>query len=465
MKQIIWGGITLINDQFLTHWGVYIEGQVIIDVDRFENLKKRYPDTDIIGGENLLLIPGLVNSHDHGRVISPVGFNIDDSWLELWLLQLEKLPNIDPYLAASIEGITLLKSGVTTVSHSHNPRNWDNLYQEASDTIKGYQNAGIRVAFHPPIVDQNLLDYTNKDQVLSCLSPSLLQHFEKYQNTPPISNQDYFDICSQLFNNYHDTINHQVKIQVSPAGGQWCSDQLMIEAVEWAKKHNTKVQMHLLETQYQRQYAYECWGKSFVKHLEKLGVLGHWLTCAHMVWIDESDLSILANKNVKIVHNPSSNLRLRSGIAPIAKMLTNNISVGIGLDGLGLDDDQDFLREMRLAWTLINQPGMNSTTIKPEEIWAMATQKGVEITLGNNVNIGQLKKGNLADLVLIDYQQIPLRQRGFCHNSKLLRWLSKQQVKSVMVAGKWVIIDGQCQTLNEADLNQALADIIMSIKD
>ncbi|ACB51068.1 putative amidohydrolase [Crocosphaera subtropica ATCC 51142] len=206
MKQIIWGGIAIINDQFLTHWGVYIEGKLIIDVDTFENLKKRYPKTEIIGGENLLLIPGLVNSHDHGRVISPVGFNIDDTWLELWLLQLEKLPNIDPDLAASIEGITLLKSGVTTVSHSHNPRNWDNLYQEASDTIKGYQNAGIRVAFHPPIVDQNLLDYTNKDQVLSSLSPSLLQQFKKYQNTPSISNQDYFAICSQLFNHLADII-------------------------------------------------------------------------------------------------------------------------------------------------------------------------------------------------------------------------------------------------------------------
>ncbi len=460
MKQIIWAGIALINNTLKSNWGVYIDGELIVDIDTFDNLKKRFPQATIIGGGNFLLIPGLVNSHDHGRVLSTLGFNIPDSWLELWLLQFGKLPEIDPYLAASIEGVCLLKSGVTTVAHSHNPINWNNFYQEAEKTIKGYQSVGIRVAFHPPISNQNFLVYTDEANFINSLPDSMAHQAQIYQNQPPISPKNYFELLTELYQNYHDSIHHQVAIQVSPVGGQWCSDKLIIQAVEWAKKYQTKVQMHLLETPYQRQYAYQCWGKSFVEHLEELEVLGEWLTCAHMVWVEELDLPILAHRNVGIAHNPSSNLRLRSGIAPIAKMLGQGISIGIGLDGLGLDDDQDFLREMRLAWTLSNQPGMNSETVKPEQIWSIATKKGVEITFGKNTPLGELKVGNIADLVLIDYHQVPLRKRGMYNNLNCLRWLSKQQVKSVMVGGKWVVFEGECQTANERYLEEALEEII-----
>ncbi len=460
MKQIIWGRITLVNNTLQFNWGVYVDGELIIDVDTFDNLKKRFPQAKIVGGENFLLVPGLVNSHDHGRTLSTLGFNIPDSWLELWLLQLGKLPEIDPYLAASIEGICLLKSGVTTVAHSHNFTNWNNFYQEAEKTIQGYQDVGIRVAFHPPISNQNLLVYTDEAKLINSLPDSIAHHAKADQKNLPISPEYYFELLTELYQNYDDSIHNQVRIQVSPVGGQWCSDELIIQAVEWAKKRQTKVQMHLLETPYQRQYAYKCWGKSFVEHLDELEVLGEWLTCAHMVWIEEEDLPILANKNVGIAHNPSSNLRLRSGIAPIAKMLGKGISIGIGLDGLGLDDDQDFWREMRLAWTLSNQPGMNSQTVKPEQIWSMATKKGVEITLGKNIPLGELKAGNIADIVLIDYHQIPLRKRGISNNLNCLRWLSKQQVKSVMVGGKWVIFEGECQTANESNLEATLEEII-----
>ena len=460
MKEIVWAGIAFVDNVIQRNYGVCIDGELIIQADTVKNLKKQFPDAKIVGARHWLLIPGLVNSHDHGRAVSSVGFQVPDTWLELWLLRLGILPEIDPYLAAQIEGFNLLKSGVTTVCHNHNPRNWDNLYQEAEQTIRGYQDVGIRVAFNLPIVDQNLLVYNDENKFINSL-PHSIKDFAKSQSQPPlITTKTYFDICTALFQSYHDSSRHQVHIQVSPAGGQWCCDELILEAVEWAKKHRTKVQMHLLETVYQRHYAYQCWGKSFIQHLDELDILGDWLTLAHLVWYDPEDIPLLASNNVGIVHNPSSNLRLRSGISNIARLLADNIAVGIGLDGLGLDDDQDFLREMRLAWTLSNQPGMNSLTVKPEEIWAMGTQKGIDITFGHQVPLGNLAPGNLADLVLIDYQKLPIRQRGVCEDFNLLRSLSKQQVKSVMVGGKWVMIDGQSVQIKEDEIEQALIGVI-----
>ncbi|MEM8780016.1 MAG: hypothetical protein AAGF26_14315 [Cyanobacteria bacterium P01_G01_bin.49] len=86
----------------------------------------------------LIIDSRLVNSHDYGRGISSVGFNVPDSWLEFWLLRLGILPEIYPYLVAQIEGINLLKSGVTTVAHNHNPRNWNNLYTEIMQQLKSH---------------------------------------------------------------------------------------------------------------------------------------------------------------------------------------------------------------------------------------------------------------------------------------------------------------------------------------
>ena len=460
MKEIVWAGIAFVDNVIQRNYGVCIDDELIIQADAVENLKKQFPDAKVIGDQHLLLIPGLVNSHDHGRAISSVGFQVSDTWLELWLLQLGILPEIDPYLAAQIDGLYLLKSGVTAVCHNHNPRNWHNLYSEAEQTIQGYQNVGIRVAFNLPIVDQNLLVYNDENQFINSLPHSIKEFAKRQSKPPPITTKYYFDICTALFENYHDLSHHQVHIQVSPAGGQWCCDELILEAVDWAKKRQTKVQMHFLETVYQRHYAYQCWGKSFIQHFQELDILGDWLTLAHLVWYDVEDLPLLASNHVGIVHNPSSNLRLRSGISNIARLLENNITVGIGLDGLGLDDDQDFLREMRLAWILSNQPAMNSLTVKPEEIWAMGTQKGIDITFGHQVPLGDLKPGNLADLVLIDYQKLPVRQRGICEDFNLLRSLTKEQVNSVMVGGKWVMIDGQSVQIKEDEIEQALIDVI-----
>ena len=464
MGMLIWAGLALTDPSTepQTDFAVYVDNNQIVATGLRSELQNRYPEAQQVGGDHLLLLPALVNSHDHGRALGTASLGIADDLLEIWLPQLWSQPVIDPYLAAAYDGLQLLQSGVGTVAHSHNPRDWHTMSAEAEATLRGYRDAGIRVAFHPPLIDQNSLVYDSLDKFLAELPQSVWQMAQPFWQVDLPSHAEYFDLCAELYNTYHDPDQHTVHIQVSPAGGQWCSDELISTAVEFAQQHQTRVQMHLLETRYQRHYAYRRWDKSFEQHLEEIEALGPWLTLAHMVWTDETDLPLLADRGVGIAHNPSSNLRLRSGIAPVTKMKQAGLRVGIGLDGHGLDDDQDYLREMRLAWSLANQPGVgaSASTIPAQTIWRMGTIDGAAITLGPTVPLGRLAVGYLADLVLIDWQaasglwQPPLSQVS----DLLLHRATRHYVTHVMVNGQWVIQNGQSTTLDATAITAAIRE-------
>lgn len=440
---------------------VYVDGESIVDSGTLAELTARYPQVERVGGDDYVLAPAFTNAHDHGRALGTLALGIPDNFLELWLSQLARLPSIPPYLAALYSGLQLLRSGVSAVAHSHNPIAWSMLATEIPESIRGYADAGIRVAMHPPIVDQNRLVYAERERFLKLL-PADLREVAGEADGIDLSADDYFAILDELYRNHHDSQQHRVHIQASPAGGQWCSDALIMRACDWARERGARVQMHMLETRYQRMYAYRTWGVSFIRHLEQIGALGGWLTLAHMVWVDDEDIALLAERGVGIAHNISSNLRLRSGVSPIARMVAAGVPVGIGLDGQALDDDQDFLREMRLAWTMGNQSGMAAADLSAETVWRMGTDIGAKITFGADVPLGELEVGRLADLVLLDCKAIagmglpadyPLPENL---SAFLMRRAKQEHVRHVMVGGEWVIRDAAHTTVAVNEVEREL---------
>jgi cytosine/adenosine deaminase-related metal-dependent hydrolase len=467
---LIWGGVGVREAGAAPErdLAVCVEDGRIAAVDTLTALAARYPNADRFGGSQYLLMPALVNSHDHGRGIGTASLGIGDDILEVWLRGLASQPTISPYLAAAYDGIQLLRSGVTTTAHSHNPRSWSNGRTEADETLCGYRDVGIRAAFHPIIVDQNMLVYDDQAGFAASLPPDARAAAAPLLTRDFPSADDYFALCADLLRDYHDPHGRMAQIQVSPAGGQWCSDDRILRAVQFARQHNTRVQMHMLETPYQRQYAYRKWGKSFIAHLAEIGALGAWLTLAHMIWLDEGDFELLAAHGVGVAHNPSSNLRLRSGIADVPRMLKAGVKVGIGLDGHALDDDQDYLREMRLAWTLSNRPGASSLTVSSETILRMGTIDGAAITLGANAPLGRLAPDYLADMVLVDWD----RARGAWSPEGypplegvvdlLLHRAARGHVAHVMVNGEWVVRDGRTVRIDEDMIAAAIRDELAS---
>ncbi len=442
-------------------YAVYIAGESIVDSGTLTELVARYPAAERVGGDNFVLAPAFTNAHDHGRALGTLALGIPDTFLELWLSRLARLPAIPPYLAALYSGLQLLRSGVTAVAHSHNPNAWSQLAAEIPESIRGYMDAGIRVAMHPPIVDQNQLVYVDRERFLALL-PKAIRRELVDQDTAPPSPDEYFAMLDDLYSRFHDRQRYRVHIQASPAGGQWCSDALLIRACDWARERGTRVQMHMLETRYQRIYAYKTWGISFIRHLEAIGALGDWLTLAHMVWVNDDEIALLAERGVGVAHNISSNLRLRSGIAPIAKLVAAKAPVGIGLDGQTLDDDQDFLREMRLAWTIGNRSGMAAADLSPETVWRMGTDIAAKITFGEDAPLGELEVGGLADLVLLDFAAMTGKWAPADYptpeilSAFLLRRAKREHVRHVMVGGEWVIRDGGHATVDTGDVEREI---------
>lgn len=453
---IVWAGLAVLDARTPVQrdYGVCVVGNRIVAVGSRKELQQRHPDATVVGAADLCLLPGLVNAHDHGRALSGVALGVADDLLEVWLMSLGALPALDPALLAQLEGVALLHSGVTATAHSHNPSSWERLPEECAPTLEGYRTAGVRVAFHPPYVDQNPLLYAGHADFLAGLSEEVRPLAQAAMQLPALSPGDYFALCTDLYAHFHDATDCTVHIQISPAGGVWCSDALILAACDWAKARNTRVQMHLLETRYQALYAQRRWGKSFVRHLDEIGALGPWLTLAHMIWLDEGDIEILRDRAVAVVHNPSSNLRLRSGIAPLPDLLASGVTLGVGLDGYALDDDQDYLRELRLAWTLANRPGAASPTVTAADILHLGAAGGAAATFGAEVSLGRLAPGALADLVLLDWLNI----EGVWMSPQasllevLLRRANRTHVRHVMVDGEWVVSDGRNTRIDEAAL-------------
>jgi cytosine/adenosine deaminase-related metal-dependent hydrolase len=444
-----------------TDFAAVLEGNRIIATGDRGAVRARYPQAEAEHVDDALLLPAFVNSHDHGRGLGTASLGIEDDTLEKWLLGLWSQPVIEPYLAAAYDGARLLHSGVTLTAHSHNPRAWRAQQSEGDATIHGYRDAGIRVAFHPVIVDQNRLIYatsTEEESAYINALPADQQSAAREMARPPISHDDYFAQCDALYAAHHDATDHMVHVQVSPAGGQWCSDPLIQRAVAWAQARGTRVQMHMLETRHQRDYTFRKWGKSFIRHLDEIGALGPWLTLAHMVWAEPDDLPLLAERGVSIAHNASSNLRLRSGIAPLSEMLQAGVTVGIGLDGHALDDDQDYLREMRLAWTLANmranQPESSASPVDAAAVLHAGTAGGAAATFGAAVSLGRLVAGALADLVVIDmrFAALDLSLRLEHLSADVLHLATREHVRHVMCNGEWVVRDGRSVRLDEAAL-------------
>ena len=449
------------------NFAVIVSGNRIIETGSLEVLQASHPDATSHVFDGMLLMPAMVNSHDHGRGFGNVSIGLDDDTLEIWLLVLRSQPAISPYLAAAYDGVRLLGSGVTLTAHSHNPLRWEDMHAESEETLRGYRDAGIRVAFHPPVVDQNMLVYGNEVEFIAGLPSVEREIAERIRSASQLSHDDYFAICEALFAAHHDVKDGLVHIQVSPAGGQWCSDALIEKAVHFAQKKQTRVQMHMLETRLQEQYALRKWGKSFIQHMDDIHALGPWLTLAHMIWVEPDDFALLAERGVTIAHNPSSNLRVRSGIASLPQMAQAGIQVGIGLDGFALDEDQDYLREMRMAWTLgnnrTNQPGTRSDPLSAQTILHMGTYGSAQTTFGADTSLGRLAPGFLADLVLVDLDFSPLDFVSDANGLKesLLRLASRRHVRHVMTNGEWKVRDGKHTHLNEAELQ---AEIVSQLK-
>jgi 5-methylthioadenosine/S-adenosylhomocysteine deaminase len=299
---------------------------------------------------------------------------------------------------------------------------------------------GVRVGFAVAMRNRNPLIYGPSEPILAELGASSRAEIEKKFMRQPLPVAEQLALVDAVAK---AAASPMFDVQYGPQAVQWCSDKLLIGIAEASQRTGRRIHMHLLETSTQRAWLDANYPQGVVKYLDGLGFLSPRLTLAHCTWARPDELELLAARDVTIAINTSSNLGLRSGIAPLNEMVARGCRVTLGLDGMTLDEDDDALREMRLAHLLHHGLAFR-IDIDRKQVLRMAFQTGRR-SISNEDEAGMIGPGMPADLLLLNWDAIDgERLRADIDPLDLLFGRSTMRhIQELIVAGKTIVRDGR----------------------
>ena len=337
----------------ISNGAVIVEDGLVAAIGTADALADQGRFDEVLGSPGHVVLPGLVNAHHHGgrtfrSGLPELPFERRSLYLHLLLAGGTEEGSYRNTLYSCME---LLRNGVTSVAVVFYP-NVALPEAGAEAVLQAYLDSGMRVAFAVAQRDRALYVHEDDDRFCATL-PSVLaarlraSALGRYSQRS-LSNPEYFGLIRGLFKRWHGR-DDRIRIDAGPDWFPSCSDELLIESRRFADDFGTNIQIHLLETRYEMLMARRWYGESAIQHLVGLGVLGPDVVCAHSVWVTDDDIAHYADTGAIAVHNPASNLRLASGVAPVRAFLERGASVAFGCDGLSLADDNDLLSDLRLA--------------------------------------------------------------------------------------------------------------------
>jgi len=446
--------------QVIKDGAVFQRDGTILDIGPYQELVTKYQPDNVFGSAGHVVMPGFVNSHHHVG-LTPFQLGSPDYPLELWFASRMAARDVPPYLDTLYSAFEMLESGITTVQHLHGWRGGpiSRVTGVAEQILNAYRDIGMRVSYSYALRDQNRLVYEADADFVKRLPADLAPQIAAYLQAQVIPIEDHLGLFVDLWERW----NHQerIRIQLAPANLHWCSDKALKALQEHATKYHVGMHMHLVETAYQKEYARRRTGRTATGYLADLGLLGSHMTLGHGVWLTEADVERVAATGTMICHNASSNLRLRSGVAPLNHWTARGVRVAMGLDEAGINDDRDMLQEMRLVLRLHRVPGMEDVVPTAGQVFQMATENGA-LTTGFADSVGTLEPGKAADVVLVNWHQIayPYLDETVPVVDAVVHRTKTSGVETVLVAGEPVLRNGQFTRVNKAEMLQALADTL-----
>jgi cytosine/adenosine deaminase-related metal-dependent hydrolase len=404
--------------------------------------------------ESLFALPALANAHDHARATRSSSFGTAGKPLEIWLHMLALLPAVDPYLATAVSLARSALGGAGSVMvHYTRAQGLTDYVTEARQVARAARDVGVRVGFAPALRDRNPLVYGPSEPILAALKPEAREEVaRRFIRTPmPVKEQialvDAVAAACQ---------SETFDVQYGPAAVHWCTPELLEGIAEASARTGRRIHMHLLETRYQRDWADTNFPDGIVKYLDSIGLLSPRLTLAHCAWARPDELALIAERRATISVNTSSNLHLRSGIAPLGEMMRQGCRVALGLDGAALDEDDDALREMRLADLLHGGTGFRLDVTREQILAAVLVNGRRSVT--NKDDGGTLSPGAPADILLLDWNALDAdRLRADLDSRDLLfARATARHVKELIVAGKTIVRDGRVLGIDHPAMNQEL---------
>ena len=404
-----------------------------------------------------LILPPLANAHDHVRGVKPTSLGSFDLPLELWLLSMTGLPKVDPYLVAAAALGRQARGGLGSIMiHYTRPQDASRLIDELEIVARAATDIGVRVAIAIAMRDQNPLAYAPNAALLAGLSAADRDFVEARMLRAPIPAAEQVAWVDELAARIESDL---VTVQYGPYGLEWCSDELLRLIAERSAQDGRRVHMHLLESPTQREYLDFAHPQGPVQYLAEIGLLSPRLSVAHAAQLRPEEMDILAAHGVIVSINSSSNMILRNGIAPAAEMHRRGVRLATGLDGFSIDDDDDALREFRLAYMLHRGRGLGSGWELGDLLQA-ACQTGRESV--TTITASPLVEGAPADLLVLDRTAltsdvvVPIDDAAmFAHRA------TSKHIQQMIVAGRTV---AQNAALLGIDLDGVQAELNAQVR-
>jgi 5-methylthioadenosine/S-adenosylhomocysteine deaminase len=297
---------------------------------------------------------------------------------------------------ALVTGLENLNCGSTAlVDQCYLPLTTDYYHGVA----KAYEDLGMRAWVFSELSDLSIIAYTKElyPNYPKALDPGELPKVIQvlYEEMKPIPYNEQLGKLEAIIKTWDGT---KVKIGVGISNPVWCSDELLRGAAELARELGVPTEFHLSESPIQREAHLAQWGMSAAERISKLGLLTSTSLATHCVQVDDKDIAIMAQSGCSMSHNPTSNLKLRNGIAPIGKMISAGINVCLGCDGHSSGDTQNLFTVMKVAGALCEQNGLAALDGKIEDhIYKMAIQNGQKLWFNGDFSSDYLEMEVPAD--------------------------------------------------------------------
>ena len=453
---------------------VLIRDGAVAAVGNREMLRREQPGVAEAGGEGMLVLPGLINAHHHGMAVSTVQLGypdpppaepgMRDTPFESWMATMLALDAVDPYLGTLAKDVLLLESGVTSHLHMHFPSGAggsgapeDAYAAELGATLRAHRAAGQRVALAPHWRDRSRLAYDGDAAFIAGL-PAGLQARARRLAAAAMPNEAYIGTIRQIASELAG--DPLLSAQLAIMAPQWASDALVEAVGSAAAELGAGIHLHALESRPQR-----AWGDGFsegreLERLARAGVLGPRSALAHGVWLRDSDVETLARTGATVVHNCSSNLRLATGIAPLRRLVAAGVSVALGLDDMGIADDDDMLAEVRMAHVLQRIRGEErDPRLTAARIFGLMWEGGARV-IGAGSRVGRLAPGRRGDVAVLDLRALsaPYAVGEIDIWDLLLARGKAVHVDTVVVEGRVLMRGRELQHIDRVALMAEVAD-------
>lgn len=382
----------------LTETALAVQGGRIIDLAAASEVRYNFPDAEIISMPGCLLMPGLVNAHQHGRGLSQIQLGYPDDFLEPWIAGRRARGLLDGQAVTRLAAARMIANGVTATIHANYTYGTGDYETELRDQISAYEAIGLRATMCVGAMDQGSTVYPPHEACFMAGLPGDLQDWISRPAAPAYAGdgRSTLNLMHRLLADFKD--HPLIRLCYGPAGPQWVSDDLWRILARDARDHDLGLHLHALESPAQKMAAAELFPEGVFSHLEKLGAMTPRTVVAHGVWVDDGEMDVLARTGATVVRNPGCNIRMRNGIAPLARYLQRGVRVAIGTDNCSMADDEDLLAELRLAGHLAREPNWkNALPPGVDDLLAMATINGAAAAQFEG-ETGTLEVGMRADI-------------------------------------------------------------------